>query len=166
MIRPLRQLHNRAFMVLGIALPTLFAVGMAARKPVPVIAEIPAALSGEPQSFKFVEWQRADLFAHAPVQVRLLRDERKSGRYGLKFFADKDFIKPDLMVYWSAGNPTTTNTVPDNAILLGAFGAEALPLPVAVTMSGGVLLLFSLADGEIVDVSKPFSIQATSPSAN
>jgi hypothetical protein len=70
------------------------------------------------------------------------------------------------MVYWSAGNPTTTNTVPDNAILLGAFGAEALPLPVAVTMSGGVLLLFSLADGEIVDVSKPFSIQATSPSAN
>jgi hypothetical protein len=166
MIRPLRQRHYRAFIVLGIFLPAAFAIGIAARKPAPIIAEIPAALSREPQSFEFIEWQRAGLFARSPVQVRLLRDGKNSGRYGLKFSADKNFVKPDLIVYWSAGNPAMTSTVPENAILLGAFDAEALPLPVAAEKSGGSLLLFSLADGEIVDVSKPFSFQAPGTTAN
>jgi hypothetical protein len=166
MIRPLRQRHYRTFIVLGILLPAAFAIGIAARKPAPVIAEIPAALAWEPQSFKFVEWQRADLFARVPVQVQLLRDEKNSGRYGFKLSADNNFVKPDLIVYWSAGNPAMTNTVPENAILLGAFDAEALPLPEAVERSSGSLLLFSLADGEIVEVSKPFSVQALGASAN
>lgn len=166
MIRPLRQCHYRVFLVLGIFLPAALTLGIAARKPAPLIAEIPAALSRAQQGFDFVQWRRADLFARAPVQVQLLRDARYSGRYGLKFSAEKNFVKPDLIVYWSAGNPASTNTVPENAIFLGAFDAGALPLPVSVEHSSGSLVLFSLADGEIVDVSKPFSIQATGASAN
>jgi hypothetical protein len=166
MIRPLRQHHYRAFIVSGIFLPAAFAIGIAARKPAPVIAQIPAALSWEPQSFKFIRWQRADLFAKAPVQVQLLRDEENSGRSGLKFSADRNFLKPDLIVYWSTGNPALSNTVPENAILLGPFDAAALTLPVAAEKSSGRLLLFSLADGEIVDVSKSFSLRDIGAATN
>jgi hypothetical protein len=62
-----------------------------------------------------------------------------------------------LLVYWVAGNPGVTNALPAEAVLLGAFGREPLPLPEQPLKSAGVLVLYSLADGEVVDVSKPVS---------
>jgi hypothetical protein len=156
MIRPLRQRHRRMVLALGLFLPVAFAVGLAARKPVPTVSELPSALAIAPQRFETVEWQRAGLFTNVPVAVRLLREQKAAGEFAAAFSAPDDFLKPDLLVYWVAGRADLTGALPDNAILLGAFGATPLPLPDGVAKSDGRLVLFSLADGEIESVSAPF----------
>jgi hypothetical protein len=90
------------------------------------------------------------------VQVRLLREQNGVGKFAVAFSAAKDFLKPDLLVYWVAGNSSITDTLPGNAQLLGAFNSSTtLVLPTGVAMQTGALILYSLADTEIVDVSKP-----------
>ena len=140
---------------LGIFLPVAFALGIAARKSAPTVAELPAALAETSQKFEAVEWERAGCFSKSPVQVRLLREHKDAGQFAIELFAAKDFVKPDLIVYWVAGNPNVTDTLPASAILLGSFSAAALPLSDEVGKSNGVLILYSLADNEIVDVSTP-----------
>jgi hypothetical protein len=69
-------------------------------------------------------------------------------------------VKPDLIVYWIPGNPNITETLPDNARLLGAFNSFVpLSLSPDARTGSGVLVLYSLADQEIVEVSKPFALQ-------
>jgi hypothetical protein len=162
-IHPLRQHHRRIVLVLGVFLPIAFVVGVAARKPPPTVAELPAALTATSQQFEAVEWKRAVFFAKTPIEAYLLREQKSSGRFGIKFSAAKDFVKPDLIVYWVAGNPNITDALPDSAILLGSFSSTTLPLPDETTKSNGEFVLFSLADNQIVDVSKPVSPQQPSP---
>jgi hypothetical protein len=72
----------------------------------------------------------------------------------------KDFVKPDLIVYWVAGSPSITDMLPNNARLLGALSSSvALSLPPDAASGSGVLILYSLADQELVEVSKPFRVQ-------
>ena len=78
----------------------------------------------------------------------------------MEFSAAKDFVKPDLIVYWVAGSPNVTDKLADNARLLGAFNSSlALSLSPEAGPGSGVLVLYSLADQEIIEVSKPFAPQ-------
>ena len=95
------------------------------------------------------------MFAKSPVQVRLLREQKDAGRFAIALSAANGFVKPDLIVYWVEGNPKITGALPANAILLGTFATTILPLSDEVANSSGALILYSLADNEIVDVSKP-----------
>ena len=160
LIRPLRQQHRRMVIVLGVILPLAFTVGIAARKSVPGMASLPKQLVASPQDFAVKEWERADLFTKTPMQVRLLRESAGAGRFAVEFSAAKDFVKPDLIVYWVAGISNITDTLPDNARLLGAF-SSSLPLSLSpdARSGSGLLVLYSLADQEIVEVSKPFTLQ-------
>lgn len=155
MIRPLRQRHRYIVIALGIFLPAAFAVGIAARRAVPEVNSLPKELAPAVAQFEAQEWQRADFFMKSPVRVRLLREHNGVGKFAVEFSTAKDFVKPDLIVYWVAGNPNITDKLSDNAILLGAFNSTPLPLSDEVVKSNGQLVLFSLADNEIVDVSKP-----------
>ena len=160
MIRSLRQRHRRLVIVLGIFLPIAFAVGIVARKPVPGMASLPTELVASPQRFAVTEWERPDLFTKTPMQVRLLRENTGTGHFAVEFSAAMDFVKPDLIVYWIAGDPNIAKTLPDNARLLGPFNSfVALPLWPDAAPGSGVLVLYSLADQEIVEVSKPFALQ-------
>ncbi len=160
MICPLRQRHRRMVTALGVFLPVAFAVGIAARKPVPDMISLPKELVTSRQKFAVIEWERADLFTKTPMQVRLLRERAGTGRFAVEFSTAKDFVKPDLIVYWVAGSPNLTDKLPDNARLLGAFNSSlALPLSPDIASGSGVLVLYSLADQEIVEVSKPFALQ-------
>src|SRR5215208_1792159 len=103
MIRPLRQRHRRMVKVIGVLLPIAFAAGIAARKPAPTAARLPAALAGTVQHFEAVEWERDDLFRKTAIRVRLLRERVGAGHSAVTLFAPKDFLKPDLIVYWVAG---------------------------------------------------------------
>jgi hypothetical protein len=153
MIRPLRQRHRHVVVALGFFLPVAFAIGIAARKPLPPANTLPPTLAAAPQSGEdIIVWKRSDLFSKAPVEVQLLCGEI-SGRFAVQFSSTSDFLKPDLLVYWIAGNPAITGTLPENATLLGKFVSAALPLDGET--NGGVLVLYSLADDEIVAVSKP-----------
>ena len=155
MIRPLRQRHRRMVTFLGVLLPVVLVAGIAARKPVPDMTSLPAELVASRQNFAATEWERADLFTKNPIQVRLLRESTGAGRSAVMLSAAKDFVKPDLIVYWIAGNPSLTDTLPDKARLLGGFEAKALLLPAEASETNGLLVLFSLANGEVVDVSQP-----------
>ncbi len=160
MIRPLRQRHRRMLIVLGVFLPVAFAIGIAARKPVPDMTSLPKELVTSRQKFAATEWERADLFTKAPIQVRLLRESAGAGHFAVEFSAAKDFVKPDLIVYWVTGSQTITEKLPENARLLGTFNASvALSLSPDAAQGSGVLVLYSLADQEIVEVSKPFALQ-------
>ena len=160
MIRPLRQRHRRMITIIGVLLPIAFAAGIAARRPAPTVATLPTALATTQRHFEAVEWERADLFTKTPIQVRLLRERAGAARFAVEFSAAKDFVKPDLIVYWVANSPNLTDTLPDNARLLGAFNSSlALPLSPDAGPGSGVLVLYSLADQKIVEVSKPFALQ-------
>lgn len=156
MILALRERHRRMFASLGILLPIAFVVGIAARKPVPGADSLPEVLTASPQQFAATGWARRDLFEKGHVQVRLLRAEG-SGRFAVTLSAGKDFVKPDLLVYWVAGSPSGTDKLPDRAMLLGSFSTSTLVLPAEASTTEGSLVLFSLADQEIVDVSRPFA---------
>jgi len=156
MIRPLRQQHRRIVIALGLFLPLVFAAGIAARKPVPSAQELPAALRPAPQPLANRVWKLSGLFSNAPVKVHCLR-EKDSTRLAIRFFAPPGFLKPDLLVYWVAGNAPPAGTLPENAALLGEFDSPRLPLPAAAAGGSGVLVLYSLADNEIMDVSKPIN---------
>jgi len=157
-IRPLRQRHRHMVIALGVFLPIAFATGIAARRSVPSMASLPAALSGMTQKFAVEKWERNDLFSKSPIQARLLTESAKAGRCALQLSAASDFLKPDLIVYWVSGDPTITDVLPDDSILLGSFSSVALPLPEEASRGQGVIVLFSLADYEIVDASKPIRL--------
>src|SRR6266550_2358886 len=160
MISPLRQQHRRMVIVLGVFLPIAFLIGIPARKSVPGMTSLPQELVASPQKFAVTEWERADLFTKTPIQVRLLRESAGASHFAVEFSAAKDFVKPDLIVYSIAGNPKITDMLPDNARLLGAFNSSvALPLSPDAGPGSGVLVLYSLADQEVVEVSKPFELQ-------
>jgi hypothetical protein len=155
MILPLRQLHRRIFTVLGVLVPVTFIAGIAGRERAPTAATLPPELRSAAQSFTATNWARPDLFARSHVQVRLLRERAAAGPFAIALSAGKDFLKPDLIVYWAHGSQTIHDALPENALLIGTFSTPALPLPDEATKSDGELILFSLADNEIVDVSQP-----------
>ncbi len=114
MIRPLRQLHRRAFLALGFFLPVAFAVGIVARKPLPEVNSLPKEIAPATASFANSEvWSRSDLFPKSPVQIRLLREQNGTGKFAVSFSAAKVFVKPDLLVYWSDENSSSTDTLPE-----------------------------------------------------
>ena len=159
MTRLLRQRHRRIAIVLGVVLPVALAVGIAARKPVPSVTSLPNELVTSHQKFVAIEWERADLFTKMPIQVRLLRESAGAGRFSLEFSAAKDFVKADLLVYWLPANSTITDTIPDQAILLGGFNSGlSLPVPLVVAGKPGTIVLYSLADNEIVAVSQSVTL--------
>jgi hypothetical protein len=156
MIRPLRQRHYQTFVALGFLLPIIFAFGIVARKPFPTMDTLPGGQSAPVEKFSVCEWERNDLFVKSPIHVRLMREKQAGGALAVTFSTAKDyFIKPDLIVYWIAGTPMISDKLPEQAILLGGFNSDSLPLPTEVVTTNGMLVLFSLADNAIVDVSKP-----------
>ena len=70
----------------------------------------------------------------------------------------RDLAKPDVLVYWAAGKETAVEGLPDNARLLGAL-SNHLPLPTDARGETGRLVLYSLADHELVAVSRGFIVQ-------
>ena len=158
MILPLRQLHRRVMITLGIVLPVAFVTGMVERQPTPAMDALPAGLAVS-QNFPAIAWERADFFAQLPVRVRLLRESAKAGRYAVDLIPARDFAKPDVLVYWAPGNPGLTNGVPGDAPLIGVMGSGLVfPLPETSSSRPGALMLYSLADDEVLDVSKPLEI--------
>jgi len=153
MILRLRQRHRRIFAILGVLLPLAFVSGIAARRAAPTAVTLPMELVAA-HSFVATDAELDDVFEQSPVRVRLWREQGR-GRLAIGFTVANDFLIPDLMAYWSAARVTTNDMLPPDARLLGAVCAGPLVLPAEASASDGILILFSLANQEIVDVSKP-----------
>ena len=154
MIRPLRRYHLCVFKVLGVVLPLLFVIGVARRRAIPQTENLPADMPPRTVTFTPLDYQRADLFEKNKIQVRLWR-EKGTEKLAAGFKAPKNFLKPDLLAYWSAARPADISSLPKEATLLGAFVAGPLSLPPEASSTEGYLVLYSLANQEVVDVSRP-----------
>jgi hypothetical protein len=142
---------------LGVLLPIAFTAGIAARKPVPVAVNVPPGLAGKPNDFSKVVWTKTDLFSGQRIITGLGRDATGSLAVELMF---RDLVKPDVLVYWAAGKEKAVENLPDNARLLGALSNRApLPIPADVRGEAGRFVLYSLADHEVVAVSKDFTVK-------
>jgi hypothetical protein len=159
MIRPLRQRHRRIVIALAVVLPVAFAAGIAARRPVPAMGQLPMALVPVAGNWENAGTEHPGLFAKTRIQVQLLRVPGETRPSAVQILAPKDFLKPDLLVYWLAGSVRAADKLPDQAVLLGAFQPSvALPLPPNAAATGGSLVLYSLADQEVVDASAPLPL--------
>lgn len=164
MIRPLRQYHRHTFVALAMLLPGAFALSITARRVVPENAPLPVALAATSHPFDRTLWTRPGLFSHAGIQVQLRHAAADTGKLAVIFSAPANFVQPDLLVYWTPGNSTDRERLPADAVLLGSFNAVVLPLPGVVGSAAGRLILYSLAHGEVVDVSQPISLRTDRPS--
>jgi len=158
MIRPLRQRHRVTVCLLGVVLPLAFVAGMAARKPVPVAATLPSGLAGKGNEFGKGVWTKTDLWPGQRIITIIRQDAAGSVAAELIF---RDLVKPDVLVYWAAGKGTTAvEELPDDARLLGALSnGVPLPIPADVRREVGRVVLYSLADHEVVAASSAFIIQ-------
>ena len=158
MILPLRRRHRRMFAVIAILLPVAFVAGVAARRPIPTTTP-PVALLSPRQTFSQSGWNRSDLFTNVAVQVQMLHDAVNTNRIALQISPPKDFVKADLLVYWLPAESILKDNIPDDAILLGAFvSGQPLPMPLTVAQKSGRLILYGLADHEILSVSQPATL--------
>ena len=157
MIRPLRQRHRAIVCTLGVLLPVAFAVGLVARRPVPMAANVPLALTGQANDPGRVVWTKTDLWPGQHIITSLHRNAAGSVAMELMF---REVAKPDVLVYWAAGKETEIEGLPDNARLLGALvNRSSLPIPAEVHGEAGRLILYGLADHEVVAASKSFLVQ-------
>jgi hypothetical protein len=154
MIRPLRQRHRVIVCALGAFLPVAFAAGLVARKPVPVAANVPLELVGQRNDFGGVIWTKADLWPRQDIITSLRRDAASALAVELLL---GDLAKPDVLVYWAAGKEAAVASLPESARLLGSLANRSpLPLPANVRGEAGRLILYSLADHEVVAASQSF----------
>lgn len=157
MIRPLRQRHRVMVCTLGVLLPVAFAVGLAARKPVPAAATVPPGLAGQTNDFRNVVWTKTDIWPGQRIVTSLRRDSAGSVAVELML---RDLAKPDVFVYWAAGKEPAVEGLPDNARLLGALSNRSpLPIPADVRGEAGRFVLYSLANHEVVAASKSFVVE-------
>jgi hypothetical protein len=157
MIHPLRKRHRAMVCTLGVLVPVAFVAGIAARRPVPVVTSVAAELESRAADFGAIVWTKADLWPDQRVITSLRRNAASDLAVELMF---RDLVKPDVLVYWAAGKEMTVKSLPDDARLLGALSNRA-PLSIPADMRGmaGQFVLYSLADHEVVAVSKSFVIQ-------
>jgi hypothetical protein len=157
MIRPLRQRHRVIVCTIGVLLPVAFAAGLVARKPVPVAATVPSGLARQTNDFGRVVWTKADIWPGQRIITSLRRDAAGSAAVELSF---RDLAKPDVLVYWAAGQAAAVEGLPDNARLLGALSNRSpLAIPADVCGESGRFLLYSLAVHEVVAVAKSFVVE-------
>ncbi len=150
MILVLRQRHRRLMIALGIILPIAFVVGVGLRQAPPL--RITPPLQADLQPAEIQSWEKNDLFQKVPVRVRLFYTPAYAA---IQFLPGRGFAKPDLLAYWAGGRPATTETLPSHAKLLGGFNSSVrLQLPEEARAEEGVLILYSLADQQIIDVSR------------
>ena len=158
MILSLRRRHRRMFAAISVVLPIAFVAGVAARRPIPK-APLPNSLISAEETVLVNQWDRRDLFSNAAIRFQLLREASNINRIAIQMSAPKDFVKADLLVYWLPAESTLKNNIPDDAVLLGAFvSGQPLPILPALTGKPGALVLYSLADDEIVSVSQPLTL--------
>jgi hypothetical protein len=141
---------------LGVLLPITFVVGIAGRRPAPVVKSVPAELASKASEFGMVVWTKADLWPSQRIVASLRRDAAGSVAVELMF---PDLVKPDVLVYWAAGTEAAVEGLPDNARLLGAL-ANLVPLPIPTDAHGetGRFVLYSLANHEVVATSNPVTL--------
>jgi hypothetical protein len=151
MIRPMRQRHRYAFIVLGALLPATVVIGLSRRSAIAPIGNLPASITPAAVIMQEI-WTRTDLFAGHKIATRLLRSVEGES---LSIELTGDLSAPDLLIYWSS--TVSAAELPADAILLSGF-AQKTAVPPNVAGRKGQLILYSLANHEVVAASRPLEL--------
>lgn len=158
MIRPLRKRHRVMIFALSALVPAAFALGIVTRREIPTLSADAAGLSHRSASREL--WSRDDLWEKATIQTRLMNYSGKPGAFAIELKSKDKIVRPDILVYWVPQGSKVQDSLPGDAFLLGSFD-QSVPAPLALpphaATESGVLILYSLAEHELVAVSKPFS---------
>ena len=155
MIRSLRKRHRLMIGALSIFVPASFALGIATRRTVPELNAATATFSVRLPQAEL--WRRDDLWENQTIGTRILN--QASGQVAVELTPKDRIVRADVLAYWLSGQRKMESILLDDAILLGSVSASTraiLTLPPAASKVKGTLLLYSLADHEIIAVSKPF----------
>lgn len=145
MIASLRRWHRRTFLGLAVALPMAVALGISNRTRTPWEQPGPTRRRFEPGLWP--GWQIGTSLespAEGGVQLALEFD---------------DLGRPDVLLYFSAGDRQPGETLPADAWLIGVVARGAgLSVPPELSGRRGRLILYSLGDGVVVAVSAVVSL--------
>jgi hypothetical protein len=142
--------------VLSVVIPAAFVTGVVARRPVPIDSSISRELLSEEADFGRIVWNDASLWSGKDIVTFLRRD--RAGAISIEFMF-RHIVRPDVLVYWVPPTDGSRSILPDQSRLIGAF-AHRVPLvvPEGIRGQSGRLLLYSLADHEVIATSKPVAI--------
>jgi hypothetical protein len=146
---------------MGAVLPAAFVFGITSRHSVPLLPALPGDVQHQPVQAYNAAWLREDLWEKSQLRTRLLTDSTQS-TLALEVTALEPVVKPDTLLYWVPGNPEINESLPNAAVLLGSWmqdPVKPLTVPAVAKSSQGKLVLYSLADHEIVNVTKSFVMQ-------
>lgn len=148
MIRPLRRRHRRMMAALAVTLPLAFIAGIAARKSIPAMAEIPPAIRPAAPEFSHRIFEQSDLWGQLDIITRVYADSLPPTRLAVELHPQRYLKHPDVLVYWSAGAAGAAKAPPQEAFLIGVLsgrekGRFLLPAPALET--DGSVILYSLA---------------------
>jgi hypothetical protein len=158
MIRPLRKRHRVMIFALSVVVPGTFALGIATRRAVPDLSVAAPSRSAEVPHQEEL-WSRDDLWEKKAIRTRILNQGAGVGQLAVELILKDQIVHPDVLVYWLPAQRRIEDVPPDDAILLGSFDPSTpMPLiwPQQAASIPGALLLYSLANHEIVAVSKVF----------
>jgi hypothetical protein len=148
-------------MALTLVIPFGFALGIATRREILISRAVTPDLSEKLEQRREL-WSRKDLWEKHIVHTHLLRIGPGAGKLAVELVTPNPIVRPDLLVYWIAGERKIPKSLPEDAFLLGSFEQSRptpLTLPFEATNQVGALALYSLADQELVAVSKSFTAQ-------
>jgi hypothetical protein len=138
MIQPLRRVHARAFLALGIFLPILFIAGVRSRR---ISASVPIA-QGRTQATSALS-ERTITIDGARVTAKVFREGTGTS---VEISSTPELLVPDVLVYASTSEPK--NDVSTDAVLLGPFvSGKAYRLP---SVNSRFVLLYSLPRKELL----------------
>src|SRR5258708_6546136 len=120
MIRPLRQRHRIAVFALSVLLPAFFGLGIASRRNVPTVGDLPFVSTGEAGDYSEL-WTRDDLWPKISFNTRLLMEKNNPAIHAIKISPKENIARADLLLYWVRGEASSLDVLPEDAILLGAF---------------------------------------------
>jgi len=148
MIQPLRSAHRHAFIALAVLLPAVIVLGLYSRPPQASRGsgwtEIPD--SARPCTPSPPIWRTHSIqteFYCAPAGA--------DGIYVVLTPAEA-LQEPDLLLYWSASEPSGERLPPDARLAGPLITGRAISLPQTPSQKG-YLLLFSLPNGRVMDVA-------------
>ena len=147
MIKPLRTVHRRMFIVLAGVLPVILGIALKARPR--VVSVTPNPVKGERVSVRLNQATAA--WAKQTFSTEFYSDARNSEVW-FSLTPLRDLHEPDLLLYWTSQSDANS---PDltSAQLLGSFRqSKSYSLPVGTQPVS--LILYSLAHGEIVDSAR------------
>jgi hypothetical protein len=146
MIQPLRTAHRRAFVALSFVLPAILVAGLAARHP----RSSTGGTAASDEALDYAATKSATLWQKHAIQAELHRNAGHSQEIDVVVKVSHQVNEPDLLLYWAASEPQG-NTLPRQALLLGAFRVGQTFTLQENAAQSGYLVLYSNAHQVVVD---------------